>query len=72
MERKKKQKAKSLTEEELLRNELEEFIKELKSPKGLLLMALLDEVLPQLQQIHETLQALNKELDEKLARLEKL
>jgi len=72
MERKKKPTKKTATRKEELRQELDEFIKELKTPKGLLLMALLDDVLPKLQEIHQTLQALNKELDKKLARLEKL
>ena len=55
-----------------LQKELKEFIQDLQTSEGLLFMALLDDVLPRLHEIHETLHALNKEIDEKLIKLERL
>lgn len=72
MERKTELQSKITKEEDQLRQELEELIKELKTPEGLLFMTLLDEALPQLQGIHEALKELNEEISQKLSKLEQL
>ena len=72
MERKAKPRSRVTRKEDELQQELKEFIQELKTPEGLLLMSLLDEALPQLHGIHETLKELNEEISQKLSRLEQL